>query len=361
MARAAAPISEQEQAAASHAEAPAVAGLAAEAPSSAQRMLALQRTAGNRAVSQMLARQTVAAATTATTTATPAASTVASTTDPRLGYRAAGVADTPGLDGRRLPFNSPGHFEAGWDWKQILDNLTQHDEEGYTFTDEVRCGANAALAIAIMYGPAQVMSFGRRVGQRAHGRQAALGRLGPHPTAAQTAAHESALDNLGAEAGAIFGADAIGMGFATYSALSDIAHAAKVAMTSNARGFSNGSEVALMAALAGPTTTLFTPIASRAAFADRLADLDEGEAYIVHVDTDVLAEGAATSVGQGNHFVVVGQEPGEFGNHFLYDPYPRSGRQYTTSFSDDFWTLFETAGGTWKWVSLMCRTRPPDH
>jgi hypothetical protein len=30
-----------------------------------------------------------------------------------------------------------------------------------------------------------------------------------------------------------------------------------------------------------------------------------------------------------------------------------------TSMSDDFWTLFETAGGTWKWVQLVCKVRPP--
>ena len=57
--------------------------------------------------------------------------------------------------------------------------------------------------------------------------------------------------------------------------------------------------------------------------------------------------------------VPVGQEPGDFGAHFLYDPYPRTGRQWTTSFNDDFWTLFETAGGTWKWVMLVCKVKPP--
>lgn len=313
------------------------------------RVLGLQQVAGNRAVAALVARQS----------ATATATTTSSTTDPRLHYRGAGVPDTPGLGVQALPYDDRQNPLNGWDWRTILDRLTQHDEASFTFSDEVRCGANAALAIAIMHGPRSVLSFAAHVERIAHSRQGALGRLGPHPTAAQTAAHERALDNLGAEAGALFGASAIANGFGTYENLNDIAHAAKVAMTANARGFSTGTETAGMAAAAGPTTNMFLPVASRVAFAGQMATLQSGEAFIVHVDTDVLAEGAATAVGQGNHFVVVGQEPGDFGNHFLYDPYPREGRQFTTSLSDDFWTLFETPGGTWKWVMIVSKTRPP--
>jgi hypothetical protein len=319
------------------------------------RVLELQRSAGNRAVTAMLARQAAPAA------AAPAASTVASTTDPRLGYRAAGVADTPGLDRQRLPFNDPDHPMNGWDWRTILDRLTQHDEQSFTFSDEVRCGANAALAIAIMYGPRQVLSFAAHVERIAHNRQGALAHPGGAPGSAQAAAFSRALDNVGAEVGAHFAASAIAQGYATYGDLSDIAHAAKVALTANSSGFSTGAEVVGMATAAGTVTRTprFLPIASRAAFADKMAELESGEVYIVHVDTDVLAEGAATNINQGNHFVVVGQEPGDFGAHFLYDPYPRTGRQWTTSFNDDFWTLFETAGGTWKWVMIECKVKPP--
>src|SRR4051812_13309995 len=58
-----------------------------------QQVLALQRTVGNRAVTQMLSRE----------------GTVGATTDARIGYRGEGEADTPGLDARALPYNDRQH------------------------------------------------------------------------------------------------------------------------------------------------------------------------------------------------------------------------------------------------------------
>ena len=135
----------------------------------ATRMLELQRSVGNRAATALVARQSAPAA-----TATPG--TVSSTTDPRMGYRAAGEADSAGLDRERLPYNATLDASRGWDWRTILDRLTQHDEQAFTFTDEVRCAANSALAIAIMYGPAQTAAFATHAANIASRRQGALAR-----------------------------------------------------------------------------------------------------------------------------------------------------------------------------------------
>ena len=52
---------------------------------------------------------------------------------------------------------------AGWNSEEILSKLTQVDESGVTFTDEVRCGANSVLAVAVTKGPLTTESFARGV------------------------------------------------------------------------------------------------------------------------------------------------------------------------------------------------------
>lgn len=313
------------------------------------RILALQQAAGNRAVVRALAR-----------TETATTGTVSSTTDPRLHYRGEGEADTPGLDTERLPFTNPSDGLAGWDAVAILNRLTQHDEEDFTFSDEVRCGANAALAVAIMAGPRQTAAFARRVAQRASGRMGmpTVGRHGM--TDAQRERMDRALDNLGAAMSAEFAATNIGLGWASYSDLNGIAHAAKVAMTRNSRGFSFGTEVVDMVRGAGATTRVGRQVRSREAFTRELGNLRAGDAYIVHVDTDVLAHGTTTTSTQGNHFVTVGRLPGGGdAQYYLYDPFPRTGDQFVMSTNAEFWTIFENTEGDWKWVYIESLTRAP--
>ena len=100
----------------------------------------LQRSIGNRAVGKLLRE-----------------------TDPRLTYTKAAVAEGAGLDAQKLPRRSPGKPEGGWDSEQILSKLTQVDESATTFTDEVRCGANSVLAVAITKGPLTTEGFARGV------------------------------------------------------------------------------------------------------------------------------------------------------------------------------------------------------
>ena len=297
-------------------------------------ILALQRMAGNRAVGALLARQT----------------TVTTTTDPRLDYRAAGVPDTPGLDTQHLPYDDPDHPLQGWDGQAILNRLTQHDELSLTSTDEVRCAANAALALAIMQGPQATIRFATRVAGRAEGIQ-----LGPAsgPNFASNAT--AALSGISATVAADF----IREGWGTYAHLSEIADATKLVMSRNRLGFSTGIEAGAMAALAGTTRRIDRLVRSRVEFVDTwLARLEPGDGYIVNVDTDVLAHGTAPSIAQGNHYVTVGRSAdGE--DYWLYDPYPRTGDQFILSTNSEFWTIFENAEGDWKEAYIESRTSPP--
>src|SRR3954470_11823466 len=109
---------------ADRAAAPALGG-----PSASRRLLALQRTAGNRAVGAVLARQAAPAAAPA-----PAAATVTDTTDPRLHYHASGVPRA-GVDAAPLPSTNPREPLSGWNWMEILTRLSQHDESAFTFSD----------------------------------------------------------------------------------------------------------------------------------------------------------------------------------------------------------------------------------
>ena len=107
---------------------------------SAGAVLALQRSIGNRGVVALLRE-----------------------TDPRLTYTQAAKDEGTGLDAQKLPWTTPGKPEAGWNSEEILSKLTQVDESGVTFTDEVRCGANSVLAVAVTKGPLTTESFARGV------------------------------------------------------------------------------------------------------------------------------------------------------------------------------------------------------
>ena len=311
--REAAPVQQDETAKAERAASAAPAGTAG-------KLLALQRSIGNRGVMALLRE-----------------------TDPRLTYTKAAVAEGTGLDAQKLPWTSPGKPEAGWNSEEILSKLTQVDESGVTFTDEVRCGANSVLAVAVTKGPLTTEGFARGV--------------------MLNALHQSEDKKLSAERRqttrevydkiwpAIRG---VGNGTATYGDLSLIAHYAKVAMSEKAGSSTTGHEVGAMAALVGGMRTSGEPIQDKEHFAMFARNLKKGESYIVLAGTNALAEGVKTrSLSQVNHYVVVGRDAG--GKIFLYDPYPRVGTQLLRSGDANFWTLFETADGRWKASYIFVR------
>ena len=275
--REAAPVNQDETAAVRE-PAPALAG-------SPGAVLALQRSIGNRAVGKLLRE-----------------------TDPRLTYTKAAVAEGAGLDAQKLPWSTPGKPEAGWNSEEILSKLTQVDESATTFTDPVRCGANAVLAVAVTKGPLTTEGFARGV--------------------MLNALHQSEDKKLSAERRqttrdvydkiwpAIRG---VGNGTATYGDLSLIAHYAKVAMSQKADSSTTGHEVVAMAAQVGGMRSSGEPIQDKEHFAMFARSLKKGESYIVLAGTNVLAEGVKTrSLSQVNHYVVVGRDAG--GKVFLYDP-----------------------------------------
>jgi hypothetical protein len=288
----------------------------------ADRLLGLQSAIGNRAVGRLLRE-----------------------TDPRLTYTPAAVAEGTGLDAMPLPFSTSGNPDAGWSSSEILGKLTQVDESAATFTDQVRCGANSVLAVAINRGPRDTIAWARAIMRKAY---AGAGDKGKTEESRRTS--RSLGDKVWESIARMERTTA------TYGDLSNIAHHAKVILSNSPTGATTGHEVAAMIGLLGGMQSSSTPLQDKAMFADYVRNgLKRGQAYIMLVDTSVLAPTTTTrNLAQTNHYVVVGKDAA--GKAFLYDPYPRVGTQLLRS-SDpqSFWSLFENAEGQWKSVYIFAR------
>jgi hypothetical protein len=288
----------------------------------AGRVLALQRRIGNRAVMSLLRE-----------------------TDPRLTYTPAAKAEGTGLDAQTLPWKSPGDPAAGWNSEQILSKLTQVDESATTFTDEVRCGANSVLAVAITRGPLATEIFARGV---------MLEALGQSKNPSLAADRRQA----GGEAYSLIwpAIRDVGNGTATYGDLSLIAHYAKVVMSKQPKAQTTGYEVGAMLGLIGGMVSSSEPIQDKKHLKMFVDNLKRGQSYILLVGTNVLGHDVKTrNLGQTNHFVVLGKDPD--GKAFLYDPYPRVGTQLLRSGDPNLWTLFENAEGDWKASYIFARPK----
>ena len=284
------------------ARAPAIGGLPG-------RVLALQRTIGNRAVRRLLRE-----------------------TDPRLTYTKEAEAEGTGLDATPLPFTTAGNPDAGWDGDEILGKLTQVDESNDTFTDPVRCGANSVLAVAINRGARDTIAWARAIMRTGYASPATHG-LGDKVWESIARLEKTT---------------------ATYGDLSNIAHHAKVLLSKDPRGKTTGYEVAAMIGLLGGMQSSSTPMQDEDMFRSYFRDLKAREAFVMLVDTSVLAPTTRTrNLDQTNHYVVVGKDAA--GKAFLYDPYPRVGTQLIRSGDQSFWTLFKNAEGQWKSVYLFAR------
>ena len=282
--------------------APAIGGLPG-------RVLELQRTIGNRAVRRLLRE-----------------------TDPRLTYTKEAEAEGNGLDATPLPFTTAGNPDAGWDGNEILGKLTQVDESDDTFTDPVRCGANSVLAVAINRGARDTIAWARAIMRTGYASPATHG-LGDKVWESIARMERTT---------------------ATYGDLSNIAHHAKVLLSKDPRGKTTGYEVAAMIGLLGGMQSSSTPMQDEDMFRSYFRDLKAREAFVMLVDTSVLAPTTRTrNLDQTNHYVVVGKDGA--GKAFLYDPYPRVGTQLIRSGDQSFWTLFKNAEGQWKSVYLFAR------
>ena len=276
---------------------------------------------------------------------------VPATTDPRLNWTLAAQQEDPGLDRERVPFNDPLHAGRSWDAQAILARLTQLDDDPGTFTDAVRCGANAVLAIAIMSGPEAVMRL--VIGLIKRGAELYADTKLPAPRRAQCFSAAIDLIEVGPR---------IAYEKTTYGELSRVAHCAKVLMSDAPTSSTTGHEVNAMGALVGETQDFGTPIIDQAQLVTYAKTLAPGEAFTLLVDSDVLAEDEdRRSLSQVNHYVTLGREPdapGRKGRIYLYDPWPRVGSQLLYSNDTNFWAYFTTAGGRWKSVYKVTRTRP---
>jgi len=288
----------------------------------AGRLLGLQRAIGNRAVGRLLRE-----------------------TDPRLTYTPAAVAEGTGLDATPLPFTTPGNPDAGWSSNEILGKLTQVDESAATFTDEVRCGANSVLAVAVNRGPRDTIAWARGIMRKSY----AMADDRSKPDGSRRTSR-SLGDKVWESIARMERTSA------TYGDLSNIAHHAKLILSNNPTGATTGHEVAAMIAMLGGMQASSTPLQDKAMFADYVRNsLKPRQAFIMLVDTSVLAPTTKTrNLAQTNHYVVAGKDAA--GKSFLYDPYPRVGTQLIRS-SDpqSFWSLFENQQGDWKSVYIFAR------
>lgn len=288
------------------------------------RVLGLQGAIGNRAVALLLRE-----------------------TDPRLTYTAEAVAEGKGLDATPLPFTAPGsgNPDAGWNSNEILSKLTQVDESAATFTDEVRCGANSVLAVAINMGPRDTIAWARAIMRKAYGLADDKSKS-DESRRTNRSLGDKVWDSIARMERAT----------ATYGDLSNIAHHAKLLLSNQPTGATTGHEVAAMIGLLGGMRSSSTPLQDKDMFVDYVRNsLKKRQAYIMLVDTSVLAHETKTrNLSQTNHYVVVGKDPN--GQAFLYDPYPRVGTQLIRS-SDpqSFWSLFENKEGDWKSVYIFAR------
>ena len=287
------------------------------------RVLGLQGAIGNRAVALLLRE-----------------------TDPRLTYTPEAVAEGKGLDATPLPFTAPGsgNPDAGWDSNAILGKLTQVDESAATFTDEVRCGANSVLAVAVNQGPRDTIAWARAIMRKAYADAENKTR-----TAESRRESRSLGDKVWESIARMERATA------TYGDLSNIAHHAKVLLSKDPKGATTGHEVAAMIGLLGGMQSSSTPLQDKEMFATYVRGLKRRQAFIMLVDTSVLAHTTKTrNLDQTNHYVVVGKDAD--GKAFLYDPYPRVGTQLLRSGdAQSFWSLFENKEGDWKSVYIFAR------
>jgi hypothetical protein len=285
-------------------------------------VLELQARIGNRAVAKLLRE-----------------------TDPRLTYNAQAIAEGAGLDAQQLPWKAPGNEMAGWDALEILSKLTQVDESAATFTDQVRCGANSVLGVAITRGPLATEVFARGVMLKALGRSKDAAESG-ESRATMGKAYNDIWPAI----------RAIGNGTATYGDLSLVAHFAKVVMSQNPTGATTGHEVTAMASLLGGMQESGAPIEDRDQLTMFVNSLKRGQSYILLVGTNILAPGVKTrNTSQVNHFVVLGKDPD--GKPFLYDPYPRVGIQLFRWGDPSFWFLFQNQQGDWKASYIFVRPK----
>jgi len=154
-------------------------------------------------------------------------------TDPRLTYTAAAVAEGAGLDALPLPFSTPGNPDAGWNSNEILGKLTQVDESAATFTDQVRCGANSVLAVAVNRGPRDTIAWARAIMRKAYATADDRSRTDESRRASRSLG-DKVWESIAR----------MERTTATYGDLSNIAHHAKVILSNSPTGATTGHEVA---------------------------------------------------------------------------------------------------------------------
>jgi len=272
--------------------------------------------------------------------------------DPAFGYTEEAADQARAITDDKLPYLTP-YMGSDWDAEAILSQWGQVD--GYTpggvasmDTDEVRCGPTSALAAAVLKGPRTVQGVCRELGTILTERINAL-RGQQFTGDAEVARLQSLLSLTGASL-LLTGGPVINLSLSwgTFRDLGIIAHCMKLAMTDSSQAATTGEQVMDMADLgmdverADLTNAHFT---ARGPFEAALGQLAPGESYMVSVDTDRQPDRWQDEhlTGELNHWIMVGAKEGsppDAPEVFLYDPYPRDGKQTSDIGEDSFWRYF---------------------
>lgn len=267
-----------------------------------------------------------------------------------LGYRTTtenGQSRDPEQKDGGLPYNSNG----GWNANEILTHLTQVDNDAQTINDGNRCAAVSTLAVHIQGGPTSVLRVA----------SAALVDLGSSAimsflSSASDQVKQYYWDMSQALSPII---TRLGDNTATYCDIRRVSDAMKLAVDADPNSGTGASEYPELAGLGGGLQAYVGQTYSGLDEANNLASLMSalGSSSLLPNIYAVLAVGTNDiQPDRTNHAVNLGID--KSGQVYLYDPWPRDGKQIMMWASDTalIEPYFENSANTdrtWRVRSLM--------
>lgn len=239
-----------------------------------------------------------------------------------LGYKVDKAEDGTSRDPEQrdgvLPFDAKGD----WDANAILSALTQVDDDGATQVDGMRCAAVSTLAAHILAGPMKIVAVAASVLPQAILRAAKPDEYGFQPEVAK--ALQSMIPTLAGLPGKIVKKTA------TYQDLRRLSDCMKLCVDPDPTSGTSAKEYADLMAIGGGTASFVGANkkgwSDAKDFADALKKEGAQATYVLSVGT------ADNKPDVTNHAVNMGLD--RSGQLFLYDPWPREGKQMLSWSSD---------------------------
>jgi hypothetical protein len=255
--------------------------------------------------------------------------------DPALGYTAEAKAEMKQIDGEKLPYAG----KDAWKSAEILAKWGQVDNSQATDTDDLRCGPTVALAGFIVDGPGVVYGamhwLNNKSAETIHDIEAK-----------GTPEQKKRIPELRAakaELLALFPEFLPEAQAATYGSLSRLAHLMKILGTTSKDEVATGGDMNNFTALGRATHEMNKMVRSKSELSSLLDILEHNARYSLTVDTDLrpAERRAGLQMSDFNHWIMIAKV-GTQGRVVLYDPYPRTGKQYLylDQDPDAFWAYF---------------------